>query len=63
MNFYVFPSMTQVFSLIPKRAGPIRPAQRRIQIQNVPKEAMGQAIQRVQDQGTRKFRQEVFTVE
>jgi hypothetical protein len=37
MNFYVFPAITQVFSLIPKRTGPIRAAQGRIQIENVEK--------------------------
>ncbi len=63
MNFYVFPSITQVFILIPKRTGPIRPAQARNQIENVEKGAMVQSIQRVQDQGNRKSRQEVFTVE
>jgi hypothetical protein len=63
MNFYVFLSITQVFSLIPKRTGPIRSAQGRIQIENVEKGAMVQPIQRVQDQGTRKSRQEVFTIE
>jgi hypothetical protein len=62
MHFYVFPSITQVFSLIHKRAGPIRSAQTGIQIQNVEKPAMGESIERMQDQGTRKSEQEVFTV-
>jgi len=63
MNFYVFSSITQVFSLIPKRAGPIRSAQGKIQIENVEKKAVVQLIQRVQEQETRESRQEVFTVE
>jgi hypothetical protein len=63
MNFYVFPSIRQVFSLIPKRTGPIRSAQGMNPDGEWRKGAVVESIQSVQDQGTKKSRQEVFTVE